>query len=178
MGKIYVIRHGETDINIKGQINGRNDYPINDVGIKQAQEQCQKVSDLGIDLIICSPILRTKQTCEYVNIHKKPVIYDDRLMERDSKSMQYHCINELDFELWYDISKDVVYNDSEGFKSVCDRVWNFLDEVLEKYENKNILLVTHGDICKAIYLYFNNIDFKKIVEFEQQNCEIYEYDRK
>ena len=38
MGKIYVIRHGETDVNVKNQINGRNDGMLNEVGINQAKK--------------------------------------------------------------------------------------------------------------------------------------------
>ena len=43
-----------------------------------------------------------------------------------------------------------------------------------RHRNKNVLIVTHGDICKAIYLYFNP-NTKDISEFHQDNCEIVKY---
>ena len=52
----------------------------------------------------------------------------------------------------------------------------FLDELKEKYPDKAILLVTHGDVCKAIYAYFNNVtDANEINLCGQENCEIRKY---
>ncbi|MGN1299231.1 MAG: hypothetical protein ACI4UE_04545 [Candidatus Scatovivens sp.] len=70
---------------------------------------------------MCSPIKRTKETCEYININKIQVKYDDRLMERDSKSLMYKPISMLDKSIWYDITQDIIYGDNEGFKSVITR---------------------------------------------------------
>ena len=82
--KIYVLRHGLTDCNIKKIYNGRYDEDINKDGIKQATEASKIVKTLNIDLIICSPMKRTKHTMEFVNVNNIGVIYDDRLMERDN----------------------------------------------------------------------------------------------
>ena len=47
----------------------------------------------------------------------------------------------------------------------------------EEEKEKNILLVTHGDICKAIYVYFNkNLTIEDIIAYEKENCEIIEYE--
>ena len=57
-----------------------------------------------------------------------------------------------------------------------DRTKDILNELKEKYPNKTILLVTHGDVCKAINAYWNNItDAKTINSSEQKNCEIRKY---
>ena len=174
--KIYVMRHGEVESNVKNQINGRNEDGLNNNGIIQAQNKREEVNSLNIDLIICSPLKRTKETCEYANNKNIPVIYEERLMERDSKSMVYEFVENIDNDIWYDINKEIVYKDSEGFKSVIDRVYEFLNEIKEKYTDKNILLITHGDVCKAIYKYFNKDIEMPIYNFEQKNCEIIKYE--
>lgn len=172
---LYVMRHGEVDFNLKNQINGRNNCKLNDTGIKQAISKRDEIGNLNIDFIFCSPLERTKQTCMYANQNNISVIYDDRLMERDSASMQYESVNILDLDIWYDINKEIVYKDSEGFKSILNRISEFLNEIKEKYDDKNILLVTHGDVCKAIYMYFNKNEKLNISKFEQKNCEIIKY---
>ena len=43
--------------------------------------------------------------------------------------MQFKKIEKLDFEEWYNIEETKVYKNSEGFKSILDRVKNFLEEV-------------------------------------------------
>ena len=49
--KIYVIRHGQTDYNVKNVFQGRKDIPLNDMGIKQAEETAEKFKDINLDYI-------------------------------------------------------------------------------------------------------------------------------
>lgn len=171
--KLYVIRHGETDVNVKGQVNGHNTIGLNENGIKQAKEASLIIRNLDIDLIFCSPLVRTKETCYYVNTNNIEVIYDSRLVERDGGSLDQQSVLPIDWNLWYDYSKEIVYKDTEGFKSVYDRISEFLDWLKTEYKNQNILLVTHGDVYKAIYLYFNPaLTVKEIIGYHKANCEI------
>lgn len=175
--ELYVVRHGQTIVNVKELINARNIIGINRKGKQQANIAAEQMKKIKIDLIFCSPLRRTNQTCKIINKNKVKVIYDKRLLERDSRSMQFKSAEKLDIEEWYDVNKTIVYKNSEGFKSILNRVENFLAELHSKYPDKSILLVTHGDVCKAIYAYINNItDAKKINLSEQGNCEIKKYD--
>ena len=93
--------------------------------------------------------------------------------------MQFKSIEKIDFNEWYDINKMKVYKNSEGFKSILERIKSFLEEIKIKYPDKNILIVTHGDVCKAINAYLNNItDAKTINSLEHGNCEIKKYNLK
>lgn len=174
--ELYVVRHGQTIVNVKKLINARNIIGINSTGKKEAEVAAKQIEKEKIDLIICSPLRRTRQTCSIINKNKLKVIYDKRVLERDSGSMQFEKIEKLDFNEWYDINKMKVYKNSEGFKSILERVKSFLEEIKTKYPDKNILVVTHGDVCKAIYAYLNNISSaKEISSFSQGNCEIKKY---
>lgn len=91
--------------------------------------------------------------------------------------VQFKKVKSIDFNQWYDTNKITVFKDSEGFQSVLQRIERFLEEIKTKYYNQDVLLVTHGDVCKAIYAYLNNInDAKTIRSFEQGNCEIVKYE--
>ena len=112
--QIYLVRHGETDWNVKGLCQGsRNDIPLNKTGKEQAiktgkylKEYRQK--DGKFDLVLCSPLIRTRETCELIcnkigyNISK--VKYMDELKENDKGSV---CIGKSHEEL----RKDKFYND-------------------------------------------------------------------
>lgn len=175
--ELYVVRHGQTIVNVKELINARNIIGINRVGKQQANIAAEQMEKVKIDLIFCSPLRRTKQTCKIINKNKVKVIYDDRLLERNSRSMQFKDAEKLDIEEWYNVNKTIVYKNSEGFRSILDRVKKFLEEIKEKYPDKSILIVTHGDVCKAIYAYLNNVtDAKEINLSGQGNCEIKKYD--
>ena len=172
---LYVIRHGEVKANLKNQINGRNNHGLTFKGKKQAKDLQQIIKNLKINVVFCSPLKRAKQTCKIATKNKYKIIYDNRLLERDTRSMQYKPIEILKKNkvIWYDCNKNIIYKNSEGFKSIISRVNNFIENLKLNYKNKNILIVTHGDICCAFHLYFN--PEKNIANFEQKNCEIVKY---
>lgn len=82
---LYVVRHGKTIVNALDLINARNNIGLNRTGKGQAQMAAKQVENTKIDLIICSPLKRTRQTCKIINKNKIQVIYDDRLLERDAR---------------------------------------------------------------------------------------------
>lgn len=118
---LYVIRHGQVNTNVTNQVNGWNEETLNDIGISQAISAGKKLKNRKFDVIFCSPLFRTKLTYHYLNIKNVPVIYDDRLKERNSNSMVGTSVLLLK-DIWYDQTKDVVYEDAEGFKSIIHRV--------------------------------------------------------
>ena len=82
--KLYVVRHGQTDINLNNQINSINDEDLNETGISQALKLKEYIKDIDYDLIICSPLKRARQTAEVINMERNiPIIYDERVIERD-----------------------------------------------------------------------------------------------
>lgn len=168
---LYVIRHGQVDTNIKNQVNGWNEEQLNSVGIQQAINAGNQLKNIRIDVVFCSPLLRTRQTYNNLNIKDILVFYDDRIKERNSNSMVYADVETLDSNIWYDRTKKIIYKDSEGFKSIINRTESILNDIKNNYKDKNVLIVTHGDICKAIHLYFNK-NAQDISKFQQNNCEI------
>ena len=65
---IYLVRHGQTDWNIeKKHTQGHTDIPLNENGKKQAEQLAQSISNLKIDKIISSDLLRAKETAEIIN---------------------------------------------------------------------------------------------------------------
>ena len=69
--KIYIVRHGQTKCNVENKYNCRLDEDINEMGIEQAKQAREKVKKINIDLIICSPMKRTKHTKSNYAKHQK-----------------------------------------------------------------------------------------------------------
>lgn len=69
--KLFLTRHGQTDWNIAQKIQGRTDIELNATGIRQAENTREKLLDETIDLIISSPLKRTKKTAEIIATRKK-----------------------------------------------------------------------------------------------------------
>lgn len=175
--KLYVVRHGEVDINVKKQLNGRNNSILTDTGIIQAKNASIEIKNKKIDLIICSPLKRTKQTCELINVSQIPIIYDNRILERDTNSMMYKIKANVDLNIFYNPKYELIFNDCEGFGSILERIKKFIEDIRVKYADRNILVITHNDVCKAINCYLNNIyNIDEIIKYNQNNCEIIEYE--
>lgn len=154
---IYVTRHGQTNWNLEKKVMGRCDEPLNDNGKSQALETKNKLLDVGIDLIICSPLLRTKQTAEIINGNRNiPVIYDDRIIERDFGEFEGMQVDNFDFHGYWNYYKNEQYQKAENIQVFFKRVYSFLEDVVKNYSDKNVLIVAHGGVSIPVTCFFNN----------------------
>mgnify|MGYP005787675381 FL=1 len=81
--EILVTRHGQTDWNALGKLQGQTDIELNNIGRQQAKETGKLIKDENIDLIITSPLKRAVETAKIINTNfKVNIVEDDRLMER------------------------------------------------------------------------------------------------
>ncbi|SMG15807.1 histidine phosphatase family protein [Agreia pratensis] len=88
--RIELIRHGQTDWNRDGRLQGSSDIPLNDTGRAQAVETAAVLADQGLSAIVSSPLMRARETAriiaEILDIDLG-ASYDD-LIERDYASLE------------------------------------------------------------------------------------------
>jgi len=177
MNKLYVVRHGKTEWNIKGILQGSTDIELVEEGIFQAKELAEEIDVSKIDICICSPLKRAKQTAEILVGNKVEIVYDDLVFERgfgdyEGKEVNYDLIGQQ----W-----NYKLNDSscniESIQDCLARAKAFLDKIKREYPNKNILIVSHGSFMKTLHFnligYNENTDF---LSFNPKNTTLYEYD--
>lgn len=166
--KLFLVRHGQTEANAKKLFNGRNEKDLNDVGVNQIVNLIPEVEKLPIDLIIASPLKRTVHTANILNTKNLQLKTDDRLLERDFKELTLKSTNLiLDKSKLYNLGTYEEIEGIEAFQVVYDRVESFIQDIKIKYKDKNILIVTHGDIIVAFEMYFNkwrSKEYPKIAE--------------
>jgi broad specificity phosphatase PhoE len=205
--EIYLVRHGETDWNIKNFCQGsRNDIPLNKLGKDQAKKTGKYLSeyrqkDRKFDLVICSPLIRTRETCELIcdkigyNLSK--IKYMDELKENDKGLV---CIGKSHEEL----RKVKFYNDYFNTRDSISKIKDPIEKTLnyekimksvenkyeiEKEENlrkrihkiinfikktnkKKILIVTHGGYILYFLQYLFNIYRVQQSYSGTENCHI------
>ena len=175
--KLHVIRHGQTATNAaKGMVGRKQVYRLTETGEEQARQARSLTDQLDYDIVISSPLLRAKVTCEIVNVKNKPVLEDDRIMERDCGVMEGRPKESFDYPHYWNYHYDF---DFEGMMPIHDfvkTVWDFLDDVKKTYPDKNVLVVTHNGVCRAIGAYFNGIpEDGNLTVYAHENCEIKTY---
>ena len=73
--KLYVVRHGQTKWNVLKKMQGSADIPLNECGKKQAYQTKLNLENINFDIIICSPLIRAKQTAEIINSDRNLEIF-------------------------------------------------------------------------------------------------------
>jgi broad specificity phosphatase PhoE len=80
--QIFIARHGATEWSKSGQHTSRTDLPLLEEGREQAAGMVQKLAGESFELVLCSPLLRARQTCELAGFSDRAEVCDD-LMEWD-----------------------------------------------------------------------------------------------
>ena len=174
---LYVVRHGQTDWNLAGKIQGLTDIPLNKTGIAQADELKEKLKNIKFSKVFSSPLLRAKKTAEIICGKEENVQTDNRLIERCMGDYEGQSPSNLDSKLIWNYYENSSIGNVEQVTKLLERVYNFLDEYKETYKNEDILVVTHGGICPAIESYFKGIpENSQILTRRISNCEVIKFD--
>lgn len=171
--KVYLVRHGEVLHNALKEYNNQNeDFTEN--GIKQAKELRDKIKNIEFDIIISSPLIRSKHTADIININKNQIIYDNKITERNCGDLNGKSLETTNRDEYWNYNTKIQYGTSENIRDFFDRVYNFLDELKQKnYES--VLIVAHSGISKAFNGYFEGIGDGLFLHRGLNNCEIKEY---
>lgn len=151
---IYFVRHGQTNWNLAKKLQGLADIPLNENGIKQAEETREKLKDIKFDVVFCSPLQRAKKTCEIITNQNKDIFFDDRIVERDFGDYQGLTKDECDLDLLWKSDNCQELKNAETLSEMEERVYEFLDEVIAQYPTENILIVSHGGVGVIVSSYY------------------------
>jgi len=176
---LYVVRHGQTDWNVKKLIQGHLDIPLNQTGEGQAKELGDKLKPIHFDAVFSSDLLRAKRTAELISLEREIIIQTtEALRERHFGTFQGKHVNEFgqktlqtlfkDFESM-PIDEQKKYGDFESTKKYTGRFLQFLREIAIAYEGKTVLIVTHGGPMKFLLDRMGFSGDKTIAEFAIKN---------
>lgn len=151
---IYLVRHGETDWNKEGRLQGRKDISMNERGRQQIRKiaACFEQMSVDVDLIVSSPLERAKTTAELIadtiGYDKKKIVKDASFIERsfgDCEGMVYDPFSlTLGAEFGWEPVEMLVQRAKTGIETYADG----------SYEN--VLITAHGAILKAVMIALTN----------------------
>lgn len=181
--KLYLLRHGQTDWNIRLQAQGVSDIELNATGIAQAEAVRDYIRQQGLefDYVYASPLRRAAKTAAIATSGRTDIIYDNRLKERsfgelEGKDVDWTALGVDPLSLAQNSDR----NGLEPIKSVLARSKSFLDDLKARHANEpdaRILIASHGLLLKTLHYnivgYDDNTDFRG---FHLENCELVEYE--
>ena len=169
--KIYIVRHGETEANEQGRLQGWSDDPLNELGIKLAEETGKAMKGLRFDAAFSSSLSRAHDTAEIIlreSGNDVPIQIDDRIKEicmGDFEGRKFRP-GECEVDPVYvnqfltEPASCPAFPNGESLRGVMDRSQAFLKELGTK-EYESVLVATHGCAlrCMLNFLYENKNDF-------------------
>ena len=181
--KIWIARHGQTDLNRNRRMQGLTDCPLNEKGIRQARESRRNIGEVHFDAVYASPLKRAQLTGSIIGgVELSDIIVDKRLIEVDFgkyEKRKYYLMGPAMTAYWAFPKIFPPPASVESLDSMKERASSFLRELeaagCEKnYEN--VLVACHGGIMRALCGYLD--EAPDGLHWERaKNCEIrvYEY---
>lgn len=151
--RLYFVRHGESIWNLEKYLQGTLDVPLSETGMHQAELLWSRLRNIPFDVVVCSPLSRAQQTADAILAHQEELsekIIDERLTGRYYGVYQGRPYAEM---LWGEQQTlGQIYKQAEGKETVepradvADRAISCMHEIIEKYPNKRVLIVTHNEV--------------------------------
>ncbi|MBR1376866.1 MAG: histidine phosphatase family protein [Bacilli bacterium] len=179
---LYLVRHGETENNKNGIVQGQMEADLSPKGIEDAKKIKKLVSELDIDVVISSPLKRAIDTAKIITDNKYPINIDDRIIERSwgfSEGVKMEEVGEKKtIERWNFYTNTSDGDDHiEKVQDFLKRLSEFIEDIRIKYSDSKVLVVAHSAVLRGIHYIINGIpedgDLSKI---EIPNLRIIEYE--
>lgn len=157
MGKLYLIRHGETDSNKGHRFQGRLDMPLNNKGLEQARKLARFMENVHLDAIYSSTMLRATMTAAELAVSKNLPFYTTDLLQevsfgewegKEFSEISRRWPKEMEAFLtkpghWYPPNGETFNNVEERCKRAFELIFS------EQGHDKNIVIISHGGIIRV-----------------------------
>jgi alpha-ribazole phosphatase len=160
--KLYLIRHGETELNKQSRFIGRTDIGLSEKGKLQAEALAKRLCSVDIKAIYSSDLLRAVQTAEPIAIcHNMSINLDKSLREIDFGAWEgktYSEIEELDsvhLHAWLEDPVNTNIPDGEPWQDFKNRIKEAIDRIIKAEKDGDIVVVSHGGPIKLLVSHFN-----------------------
>ena len=179
MKRLYLLRHGQTEFNVKKLVQGRCDSPLTDLGRQQAKMAAAwlKAHNVTPDKVVSSPLGRAMDTAGLVatellgqNVAVEPC---EGIIERCYGTFEEGPHDALPTDVW-DPGEDLVPYGGEGSQALQARMVNTLTTLISAEDTKSLLAVSHGSASRQFIKAAAPADFK--LPTKLPNCAIMIFD--
>jgi broad specificity phosphatase PhoE len=145
--EVYILRHGETEWSASGQHTSHTDLPLTETGVEQARAAAPALAGVGFALVLCSPMLRARETCRLCGFGSAAELTDD-LREWDYGEYEGLTSAQIratrpDWDLWRDGCPG-----GESPAGIGERIDRVLARIAEV--DGEVLCVAHGHSLRVL----------------------------
>ncbi len=178
---LYIIRHGQTDLNKQGIIQGRGiDTELNDEGRKQAALFFEAYKSVPFEKIYTSELKRTQQTVQqFIDLgipHQKLSGLDELawgIYEGQPSTSENRAVFLKIMRDWMDGHLDEKFEGGESPNEVLERQKGALSEIMSHPNEETVLICMHGRAMRLFFCLLTGVPLTKMDEFPHQNVVLY-----
>jgi probable phosphoglycerate mutase len=176
--KLYVIRHGETELNREELVCGATNAHLTEKGVNQALAAAKDIKEnkdkYNIKHIYVSPLERAINTAKPIEeaLELKAEI-EEGISEFNFGDYERCPVGDQEFRRLRR-QPFTKFKNGESILSAAHRIYSALDRIIEKHkvDDSNVLLVCHGTCARIIYTYFHDINDTDYYNLLLNNCEL------
>lgn len=153
MKKLYLLRHGQTEFNVKKLVQGRCDSPLTDLGRQQAGMAAAWLKAHGVvpDKVVSSPLGRAMATASLVATELLGADADvepcEGIIERCYGTFEEGPHDALPTDVW-DPGEDLIPFGGEGSQALQERMVDTLTDIMDADGIETLLAVSHGSASR------------------------------
>ncbi len=156
--RFIVVRHGETEWNVQGRVQGHLDSPLTARGRAQAEAIAARLARERFDAVVASDLGRALDTARAIAARSRhPVATDARLRERNFGEGEGRTYDELDarwpalFARSGATDPDAAIPGGETRRAFHERVRAAFEDLARAHDGRRIAVVSHGGVLAALY---------------------------
>lgn len=157
MSRLFLVRHGNTELNSAERYWGSSDVKLGEDGIRQADCLRRRLADEKIDAVYSSNLSRAAQTAEIIaNGHRRDVITCAELREINFGELEGLTFSEISqrypeiARMWIERSPGLKYPGGESVSELSERVSQFLERLKKHTPEQTILIVAHAGVLRTL----------------------------
>jgi uncharacterized phosphatase len=165
--QICLLRHGATDWNSLGKLQGRDDIPLNIEGIEQVNEAAKYLKKFSWNIIITSPLSRAKSSAEIISkeIGNIKIVEEIDFIERDYGQASGMTSDEIKQSF-----PDGEWAGTEPLEKLHNRTVNALIKYTKEYDGNDIIIISHGGVINSILAYLSENEIGTGKTFLKNAC--------
>ena len=179
MGRLHLIRHGETEWNSQHRAQSYTDIPLSDVGRQQAQCTAERLKDVDFDIAYSSDLSRAKETAKIILGKPNIQIKTSRNLREYNKGV-FEGLHRSEYSLRYpdqyqaSLTRDLDFapESGESVRQVHDRVSEFGTFITSEHPNDDILIAGHGGSLRALVVHLLLLSLETTWKLATSNCSL------
>jgi probable phosphoglycerate mutase len=175
--RLCLVRHGETEWNAEGRVQGQTDIPLSTLGLAQARAAAEVLAQHDFSAIYASDLMRVRQTAE-PSAHKLalPLQLDPGLRERHYGIFERLLYTEVrarfpeHYARFQRKDLDYDFETGESLRTFNERALATVRAIAERHAGEQVLVFTHGGVLEMVYRHARAVGLSSARDFGIPNC--------